>query len=178
MMHPRLTPPPSGRATAQHSHSPLSLSLSLSLCLCLSLSLSLSLSVPFSLFHSLSLSFTWHSHRARLLRRASDAQLPEVVAAPALDPATRHDRASVPPPSPPKSMAVAERPGEMGGGVLLSLSLSLPSHLLFSLSISPSFPPSLPPTLLSLSTPSTSIPSITGRRAPGRRTMCQLLGIS
>ncbi len=38
---------------------------------------------------------TWHRHGARLLRRAPDPQLPEVIAAPAHDPATRHDGARV-----------------------------------------------------------------------------------
>ncbi len=38
---------------------------------------------------------TWHFHGARLTDRAPDAQLPEFVAAPALDPATRLDSARV-----------------------------------------------------------------------------------
>ncbi len=42
---------------------------------------------------------TCHSHGARLIRRAPDPQLPEVVPAPAHDPATRHDGARVGNPS-------------------------------------------------------------------------------
>jgi hypothetical protein len=38
---------------------------------------------------------TWHPHGARLLRRAPDPQLAELVVAPAHDPATQHDGARV-----------------------------------------------------------------------------------